>query len=378
MGTMIRIMHVVDLPCSNPWLNGIAVHHDRSHFQHTVVSIGARNGMHEALERLGVRCFALEVASRSRWPFAIARLSKLLRDERIDLVQTHLFDPSVIGLIAARLAGTPYKVVTRHHSDFTTLFHRPIHCQIDRWQALTADRVMAASDAVRRAMMQFERVPAERIEIGRYGYDFEALRPCLSPERRKDLRESLGGGGNYLIGTVARLSIEKGHEYLLRAVPTILRLYPDSRFVLVGTGPLRAELERIVDAIDARARVQFTGWRADAQHLIEAMDLVVHPTLHEAFCSVIIEAMALERPLIATDVAAAREQIDHGETGLIVPERDPKAIVEAVRELRNDKDRAVQMGREARRRVVERFNFPRMMREYESFYDRVLNSKTAS
>jgi glycosyltransferase involved in cell wall biosynthesis len=93
---------------------------------------------------------------------------------------------------------------------------------------------------------------------------------------------------------------------------------------------------------------------------------------------VIIEAMALERPLIATDVAAAREQIDHGETGLIIPARDPQAIVAAIRDLRKDPVRAAQMGREARRRVVERFNFPRMMREYESFYDRVLNAQTAS
>jgi glycosyltransferase involved in cell wall biosynthesis len=371
------VLHVVDLPCPNPWLNGVAVNHDRARFRHLVASIGPRNAMHEHLERLGVRCLALDAAARTRWPLAVARLARVLRREQVDVVQAHLFAPGLIGLAAGKLAGTPFKVVTRHHADFTTIYNKPIHRRLDRWMALSADRVMAASEAVRRAMVRYESVPEGRIEVGRYGYDFEALRPRLSAARRRELRESLGGDANFLVGTVARLSIEKGHEYLFRAIPEVVRCHPETRFVLVGTGPLRGDLEEAAQAAGIIGHVRFTGWRTDAQDIMEAMDLVVHPTLHEAFCSVIIEGMALERPMVVTDVAAAPEQVDHGETGLLVPPRDPAAIAAAILELRGDPERAGEMGREARRRVVERFNFPKMMREYEEFYERLTGSKAA-
>ena len=240
---MTTVLHVVDLPCPNPWLNGVAVNHDRARFRHLVATIGPRNALHEHLEGLGVRCVALDAANRPRWPLAVARLARLLRRDRVDVVQTHLFAPSLIGLAAGKLAGTPFKVVTRHHSDFTTLYNKPIHRRLDRRMALAADRVLAASEAVRRAMVRYESVPEGRIEVGRYGYDFESLRPRLSGSRRRELRESLGGDANFLVGTVARLSIEKGHEHLFAAIPEVVRRHPDARFILVGTGPLRDDLE---------------------------------------------------------------------------------------------------------------------------------------
>jgi glycosyltransferase involved in cell wall biosynthesis len=369
---MMRIMHVVDLPCANPWLNGVVAYHDRARFCHMVVSLGLRNGLHTELEALGTRTFALDAASRRQLPAAICKLARLLRRERVDVMQSHLFDPTSVGLLAAKVAGTPARVVTRHHSDFTTVFHKPIHRRIDRWHALAANKVIAASEAVKRAMVRYEGVPEERIVVARYGYDFRVLRPHLAPDERLRMRESMGGDHRFLIGAVARLSIEKGHVYLLRAIPEVVRHCPDVCLALVGSGPLREKLEQLVDRLGIRSHVLFLGWRADARDLLEAMDLVVHPSLHEAFSSVIIEAMALERPLIATDVAAAPEQIDHRKTGLLVPPRDPGAISAAVLELMSDRQRGSAMGREARQRVVERLNFPRMMKCYERIYSTLM------
>jgi glycosyltransferase involved in cell wall biosynthesis len=365
---MMRIMHVVDLPCANSWLNGMAAYHDRARFCHMVVSLGPRNRLHTELEALGTSTFALDAASRRHFPAAICRLARLLRHQRVDVVQTHLFDPTTVGLLAAKAARTPVGVVTRHHSDFTTIFHKPIHRRIDRWHALAADKVMAASEAVKRAMVRYEDVPEQRIVVARYGYDFRTLRPRLTPDERFGLRESMGSDRKSLIGTVARLSIEKGHVYLLRAIPEVVRHCPDVCFVLIGSGPLREELEQMVDRLAIRRHVLFLGWRADARDVLEAMDLVVHPSLHEAFCSVIIEGMALERPVIATDVGAAPEQIDHRETGLLVPPRDPGAIAAAVLELMGNRERNTAMGQEARRRVVERLDFSSMIKYYESIY----------
>ena len=367
------ICHVVDLPGENPWLNGVAATHDRARFRHVVASLGPRTALHDGLERRGVQAFALGARSRRAYPLAVARLAALVRREEVDLVQTHLFDPSLVGLAAGRLARAPAVLVTRHHSDFTTIFDKPVHRWLDRQQALRADLVLAASEAVRRAMVDLEHVPGDRIVVHRYGYDFEALRPQLAAAGRVELRRELGvEGAGPLLAVVARLSVDKGHRYLFEALPRLRQRWPGLRVALAGTGPLRQDLEAQVRSLGLDGVVSFLGWRSDAARLMEAADVVVHPTLHEAFCSVIIEAMALERPLVATDVAAAPEQVDHGATGILVPARDPQALGDAVAEVLADPDRAASMGAEARRRVVERFSFPEMMRLYEATYDEVL------
>jgi glycosyltransferase involved in cell wall biosynthesis len=303
---------------------------------------------------------------------AVGRLAALLRRDRTDVVQTHLFYPSLLGLAAATVARTPTKLVTRHHSDFTTTFRRPVHRQLDRLQARWADRVLAASAAVKRDMVRYERVPAEKITVARYGYDFDRLRPRLSAADRDGLRDDLGGRDRTIVATIERLSLSKGHRYLFEAAAKLIIRHPELVFVLAGTGPLEADLRALAEQHGLGDHVKFLGWRADAWAVIEASDLVVHPTLHEAFCSVIIESMALERPLVATDIAAAPEQIDDGESGILVPSRDPDAIVDAVERVLAGRDAARRMGLEARRRVVERFNFPKMMALYESIYEELL------
>jgi len=367
------VCHVVDLPVENPWLNGVAAHHDRSRFRHIVASLGPRSDLHTGLERLGVRAVALGSGSRRAYPRTVARLAGLVRREDVDIVQTHLFDPSVVGLIAGRLGRARAVLVTRHHSDFTTLFHKPVHRWLDRQQAMRSDLVLAASEAVRRSMVDLEHVPRERIVVHRYGYEFDQLRPQLSSQARAAMRRDLGvDDEGPLLAVVARLSTSKGHRYLFEALPEIRTQWPGLRVVLSGTGPLRDEMGALVASFGLADCVSFLGWRSDAPRIMEAADLVVHPTLHEAFCSVIIEAMALERPLVATDVAAAPEQVDTGETGILVPARDPAALAAAIRTMLLDPARAAEIGVEARRRVVERFSFPRMMKLYEDTYDDVL------
>ncbi|MEO5679859.1 MAG: glycosyltransferase [Acidimicrobiales bacterium] len=366
------ICHLTDLPVENPWLNGVAVHHDRTRFRHIVVTLGQRNELHDALERRGVAAFALGSCFRREYPVGLARLVLLLRREHVDILQTHMFEPSILGLLAGRIARVPIVLVTRHHSDFTTVFDKPVHRWLDRQQALRADLVLAASEAVRRSMIELEHVPPERIVVHRYGYEFDTLRPQLTEVSRAALRRDLGvQGGDPLLAVIARLSSDKGLPYLFEALPRLREEWPGLRVVLAGTGPLRAELEALVASAGLAGVVTFLGWRSDAHRIMEAADAVVHPTLHEAFCSVIIEAMALERPLVTTDVAAAPEQVDTGETGILVPARDPEALSRAIHRLLVDPEAAAAMGREARRRVVERFNFPKMMRLYEETYAQV-------
>lgn len=365
---MIRIMHIVELPGSNAWLNAVADHYDRERFTHSVTSLGARNGMHEALEidSRRIKTFHLDMAERWKTPLAALQLARILRRENIDIVQTHLVNPTTVGLLAAKIARSPLSILTRHHADFTTIFHKPIHREIDRLHALTADRIWSPSEYIRQCMVRYERVPAERITILPHGFDFRLMQPRLDDAQKKALRDELGGDDKLIIATIARLSIEKGHEYLLRAIPAIVRAHPNARFVFAGTGPRRDELETMVRELGVGEWVRFLGWRNDAWNIIEACDLMAHPSLSEPFGIVFVEAMALERCVVTTGESAAPEILDHGVTGLIVPPRDPAAFAAALLELLGDRERMRAMGAEARRRAVEKFNFPKMIRVYEN------------
>jgi L-malate glycosyltransferase len=366
---MIRVMHVVDLPGPNHWLNGVAAHCDRSRFQHQVVSLRPRNGMHEELERRDVQTFSLQMTSRKQLPGAIFTLSALLKREAVDVVQTHTFDPTTVGLLAAKLARSRLTILTRHHANFSTLFDKPIHRKIDRWHALTADEVWSPSEFIRQCMVRHEGVPAGHITILPHGFDFELMKPQLGEAERRALRDEVGGDAHYLIGMVARLAIEKGHEYLLEAVPRVVARHPQARFVIIGDGPRRAELEAMAVERGIGDVVRFLGWRWDAWRLIEAMDLIAHPSLHEPFGIVYVESAALERAVVTTSDSAAPEIIDDGETGLIVPPRNATALAEALLTLAGDRARTRAMGQEARRRAIARFSFPTMMKAYEAGYD---------
>lgn len=375
------ICHVVEVPSENPyafpaaWLKGVAVHHDRRRFRHLVVTLGPRNNIHMELERRGVDAFALGSLSRLSYPRALVRLVKLLRHEQVDIVQTHLFDPSILGLVSGRVARVDAVLVTRHHSDFTTLFDKPLHRWLDRRQAVQADLVIAASEGVRRSMVELEHVPFEHIIVHHYGFEFEDLRPTLTTHERTGLRKTMGvDGDGPLLAVVARLSRDKGHRYLLEAIPRVRNEWPGLRVVFVGIGPLSDELVTLAAELGLSETVSFLGVRGDAHRIIEASDLVVHPSLTEAFCNVIIEAMALERPLVATDVSGASEQIDAGITGHLVPPGDPLALSAAILKILSDPEAAARMASEARRRVVQRFSFPRMMRIYEETYVSVLDN----
>ena len=373
---MITIAHIVDLPGSNAWLNGIVDHCDRLRFRHLVIQLKPRNGLHEALEARGVEALSLDITSRRQYPLGVARMAAMLRKRRVDIVQTHLFEPTSVGLAAARLARTPLAILTRHHADFTTLFDKPIHRRIDRWHALFADQVWCPSHFIKKCMVELEGVPPGKITVLPLAFNFEAMKPSLDPAKRRALREEMGGDDKYIIGMVARLSVEKGHEYLLRAVADVVRKHPNVRLALIGEGPRRGEIERLIAELRISEYVRLLGWRWDAWNLIEAMDLYAHSSVREPFGIVYVESMAMEKAIVTTSESGAVEILDDGVTGLIVPPRSVEPLAAAISQLVADPARCKQMGIEGRRRAIAKYAFPKMIREYEQHWERWLSERT--
>jgi glycosyltransferase involved in cell wall biosynthesis len=368
-GDRATVLHVVD--GLNIGFELLAPRYDRSRFRPLVATLGPRTDDHARLTELGIPAVTVDADSRRDYPAAVLRLAKLLRGEGVDIVQTHGLEPSAVGLAAATAARTPARVLTRHHSDITTLMNKSFHRWVDRRQALWADRVVAVSEGIKQAMVAYEGVPADHISVVQYGYDFDVLRPVLGSDERARLRGEMGGDDRILVVTVGRMDWPKGHAYLLEAAPHVLAAQPDVVFVFVGDGPSRSDLEADVRRRGLTERVTFLGFRSDAWRLMEAGDLVVQATLTEGFSSVVMEAQALERPIVMTDVAGAREQVGD-DTGVIVPPRDADAIAGAVVSLAADPARRRALGEAGRRRVVERFNVDRWVARTEAVYDDVL------
>jgi glycosyltransferase involved in cell wall biosynthesis len=182
------------------------------------------------------------------------------------------------------------------------------------------------------------------IELGRFGYP--------RPHRGR------------VIGNVARLVEQKDQRVLVDAAPAILERFPDARFVIVGDGPLRGELERRAAGLP----FEFTGERDDVPALLAGFDVFAFPSLFEGLCLAVIEAQAAGVPVVATPVGGIRETVVDGETGLLVPRQDPPALAAAVCRLLEDEALAERVAGAARTRVHERYSVERVVEATLALY----------
>jgi glycosyltransferase involved in cell wall biosynthesis len=281
-------------------------------------------------------------------PIALATLFRKLRDLRPRVV--HVTDAWSIALVAARLAGSSRVLVTHHTPEL------PRNDSIAGrlwWRAgwATTPEVIYTSESDRQAD---GRKPAHVIY---YGIDLSRFREA-SPALVRD---------GPVIGSVARLVPQKGHRFLLDAAPRILERHPRARFVLVGEGPARADIERQAHRAGIEEHVLLVGERADVPAWLASFDVFALPSLFEGLCYAVIEAQAAGVPVVATPVGGVRETVIDHETGLVVPRKDPVALADAICWVLEHPAAARALSLEARRRV-ERFSKERMVEETITLY----------
>jgi glycosyltransferase involved in cell wall biosynthesis len=330
-------------------------------------------GLRRAIEGEGVQTFSFDSPSRYSYPIRMFSLAAALRTLHVDILHTHLFDPSVVGLIAGTLACVPIRVMTRHYSDYHTRIGKTWHTRADRMCTRLAHSVIAVSHQTRRVMLEEERAPAAKVVTIHNGIDLSRV---VTPSQQElaELRRELELGDDVaVVAVVARLHPEKGQEYLFRALPRLLAVTGGKlRLLVAGTGPFREVYEREVSALGVGATVRFLGFRTDVTRILAASDVVVLPSVAEAFGLVLTEAMAMQRAVVATRVGGIPELVVDGVTGILVPPASPTALADAIWSLLRDPARRAQLGEAGRRRVIEGFRFETMMKKYEILYERLL------
>ena len=329
-----------------------------------------------AVDNASVHFFSTDFSRRLNFSL-IPRLTKIIRENEINIVHGQGARAEFYARLASRLAGTSKYVSTIampvEGFDVGPV-RKGIYRFFDRFSERFVDRFLVVSDALRLAMIKKHGIPAEkviriynRIEIDHYSPREE------NGSREQIRREFNVGEDTLLVGAVGRLVWQKGFEYLIRAIPNILETSPRTRLLLVGQGPLREELEELAKNLKLDEHVIFTGFRSDIREILSAIDMLVVPSLLEGFPMITLEGMAMAKPVIATHIDGIKEQIVDTESGILIPPRDLGAITEAIVRLSTDRELAQKLGLEARRRVENEFTVERMVSQtdkvYQSLYE---------
>jgi glycosyltransferase involved in cell wall biosynthesis len=331
-----------------------------------------------ALTRLGPLAAELEAAGvpvtligkrHKADPLAFGRLVRLLRDGRYDVLQTWIFAASSYGRVAARRVGVPVVVTAEMAVD---LWKTRAHLALDRRLARWTDRVVGNS----RAVVDFYRragVPAERLACIPSGIGAEEP-PAGDPAA---VRAEVGVPVDApLVLYVGRLAAQKGVEDLIAALDLLQHVRPVLRSLIVGAGPLRGRLEERARAFRLLGgAVRFLGHRDDVPRLLAAADVLVLPSLYEGLPNVVLEAMRFRKPVVATAAPGTTEVVVDGQTGLLVPVRQPTALAQAIRTVIDDPALARRLGEAGRARVEAEFRVETMVAQFAEMYEELARGK---
>lgn len=343
---------------------------DRGRYEQLVISLRPATGeVARWLDKAGIRVRSLRM--RTKLDFgARRRLSALLRDERVELLNTHLIHAAILGRRAAAGARVEALVSTVH------LVERPWRkwrFWADRATMRRVDATVCVSESARTEYLRRVRAPPDKVRVILNGVDADRFAVA---SRRDDARRELAfTEDERVIVSLGRLRRQKGHDLALRAMTTIAAAEPRARMLIVGDGPERRRLENLHARLRLWGCVSLLGQREDVPDILAAADCLVAPSRYEGFGLAVAEAMAAGLPIVASGVDSIPELVEDGVSGLLVPPNDPQALAAAVIEILGDRERAGSLGQNARERVRERFTLAGMLRAYESLYDELLRSK---
>ena len=336
---------------------------DRTYYDASVVSLSNGSAVRK-LERNGIPVTVIDEPDDA---LAVRALTAHLAEVRPDVIHTHMFRADVVGTkaaIALAAAGKrrPYVVSTVHSSRVRSADDRELLRQLTPH----LDQLIAVSQSIVRKIADERRTGAP-VRLIYNGVDldrFDHIEPCCT------LRDEFGmEPGSQIVGVVARLEPEKGHQTLIEAWPHVLRVVPDAYLLIVGEGSRRDFLEQWAAAHKVAHRVIFTGRRDDVPAVTAALDVAVLPSWREAQGLSILEAMALSRPVVASDVGGIPEMIEDGVTGLLVEHDNPVALAGAIVRLLTDHAFADTLAHAAHELVHDRFCVELMVKAIEEIYD---------
>jgi glycosyltransferase involved in cell wall biosynthesis len=290
-------------------------------------------------------------------PLSVWKMCMLIDREGFDLINTHSSSDSWVASLAARLSRRkPHLIRTRHLS---TPISRNFLSRLI-YNVLPA-AIMTTGEEIRQRMIHDNRFDPSRIVSIPTGIDLQRF----DPDRVKPILQP----GGFSIGMIGVLRSWKGHPYFLEAVPSIRQGISRSVFYIVGDGPRRQHVKEKIQALSLEGQVFMLGHREDIPEILQSLDILVHPsTGHEGVPQTILQALAMGKPVVASDVGAIREVIQDGETGFLVPPKEVQTLVDRVIALYENPRLREKMGRAGREKVLREHSLEIMLDKIENLY----------
>ena len=343
---------------------------------------GEESMAHVARQR-GARIVTLPHLARQVSPLndllAVRHLAKLIRTERPQILHTHTAKAGAVGRVAALLAGDarPPIVVHTFHGHVLRGYFNPLATlafrTLERWLASVTTRLIAVSPEVRDDLVRLGVAPREKFVVIRLGIQLDE-RVGTDDTARRETRRRLGvSPESFVVGWVGRMTAVKRTDDVLLAFKGVIDRGVDAWLCLIGDGPDRQRLERRAHELGIAKRCLFVGYQNDVAPYYEAIDALLLPSANEGTPVSVIEALAAERPTVATRVGGVPDVVREGVDGYLVDVGDADTLAARLVELAGDPDKRDAMGREGRRRVLERYAVDRLVDDIDQLYRELLD-----
>jgi glycosyltransferase involved in cell wall biosynthesis len=324
----------------------------------------------EQFQDIGVRVFDLSTTVAS--PQSVLRLLWMIERYGIKLVHAHGRKAGFHGRLASLLAGKPiiYSFHGLHFKKHGVLL-RMLYIGIEKALMRHTARVINVSCSERQECLALGLLDAQRSLVIYNGIDWQEC-DAVTVDVEK-LRADLGfAPDDLIVGHVAKFDVQKAQDDLAAAIPWVLKQCPKAKFLFVGEGALRPQIERQVESLGVASRVVFTGFRQDVAALLKMMDVFALPSRWEGLSLVLLEAMACRKPVVATRVTGNIDVVVDGVTGFLVPVGTPQVLAEKIVALLRDPRLCAEFGEKGRERVEHDFSLNAMVVHTSAIYQELL------
>lgn len=345
---------------------------DRERFDPVLCCLTGKGALLDVARATGTTVLSggLSGLKSPRAGLALARLASVMHRERFDVVHNYLLRANTIGTVAARLARVPVVLTSKRGCHE----RRGLEMIGARWSNRLADCVTANAEAVRQFVHEHEGCPLEKMVVIPSGIDTERFAP-LPPS---DYKQRLGLPADaVVVGSLTRMRVRKGVEEFLRAMGAICRERPAVQVVIAGEVEADDEVRAMVAEAGLAGRLQLLGRRTDVPEVLSAFDVFVLSSHNEGMSNAILEAMAMEKPVVATAVGGTVEIVAEGETGHLVPPREVEALRHGIERVLDHPDDGRRMGARGRQVVIDRYSSRAMVRQMEALYTQLLTARSA-
>jgi glycosyltransferase involved in cell wall biosynthesis len=282
---------------------------------------------------------------------------KFLKQIKPDIVHTHLFGADTWGRIAAILAKVPRIISTEHNMNIN---HSWLQKKIRLVLSWFSTNIIAVSAGVKNYSAKVEKINRDKIEVIYNGIDLDSFRfRGFDPIKPDQPIKAI---------IMARLTKQKGHQYLFKAIPMIIKKYPQFVLHIYGIGDLEKKLKKLAQELKIENNIKFKGETQDSAQVLAQMDLLILPSVWEGLGVVLLESQAIGLPVLAADIIGPKEVINNGKNGLLFEAKNPQAISDSVTKLISDTQLQENMIVQARKDVEQKFDLNQMVELYSNLY----------